>query len=115
MTLNGARIYNEGMEIGHDSEEKIRRIVTAIKSLSPSSDIGMRFLKSGKTYEGLLWGRADNTPIGIYNRGPSMTHVLDTIFRKVNKECSNKRKLRCGNRARKETQTYDHSSMAMAG
>ncbi len=87
MDLNGAKIYSEGVGIGRDCEEKIRQIVSAIKTLSPSSDISFRFLKSGRVYEGLLWGSANDIPIGVYRRGPSMTHVLDYLYSKVKKDC----------------------------
>lgn len=87
MILDGARIYNEGVEVGHDTEEKIRQIVNALKAFSPTSEVSMRFLKTGHIYEGLLWGKTHDVPIGIYNRGPSITHVLDTLQRRVKKEC----------------------------
>jgi hypothetical protein len=87
MVLEGARIYNEGVSIEKESEQKISQIVTALKTLSPASDVSMRFLKYGKVYEGLLWGKANDYPIGAYFRGPSMSHVLDTLYNKVKKEC----------------------------
>ena len=93
MTLDGARIYNDGVGINHQGEEKVRQIMTTIKTLSPSSDVSMRFLKYGKVYEGLLWGQVNGTPIGVYNRGPSLNHVLDTIHRKLKKECSKPRRI----------------------
>ena len=86
MNLHGVRIYNEGVEMGRDCEEKIRKIINVIKSISPSSEVGMRFLKNGHTYEGLLWGKANDIPIGVYNRGASMPHVLDALLRKVKKQ-----------------------------
>ncbi len=87
MNVNGARIYTEGVSIKGECEKKIEHIVSSIKALSPSSEVSMRFLKVGHTYEGLVWGSANNVPIGIYNRGPSMIHVLETLYRKVKKEC----------------------------
>ena len=87
MTIEGVRIYNEGVGIGHDCEEKIRQIMTAVKTVSPSSEVSMRLLKSGKCYEALLWGNADGVPIGVYNRGPTVPLVLDTIYRNVKKQC----------------------------
>lgn len=77
MVLAGARIYNDGVGINHDAEEKIRQIVTAIRTISPSSDVSMRLLKSGHVYEGLLWGKAIDVPIGVYKRGISLTQVLE--------------------------------------
>lgn len=85
MIIDGARIYNDDVGIGHESEEKIRQIVTAIKSLSPSSDIGLRVVKCGRTYEGLLWGKAANVSIGVYHRGCSVGQVLEIIHKKVKK------------------------------
>jgi hypothetical protein len=87
MKLGGARIYEEGIEIGKEGKAKIRQIVKAIKTLSPTSDVSMRFLKSGNVYEGLLWGKAREVPIGVYKRGLTMAHVLDTLQKKVKKEC----------------------------
>ena len=86
MNLAGARIYNEGVEINSDAQEKILKIVNTIKT-APSSEVSMRFLKSGAVVEGLLWGKADGVPIGVYNRGPSMSHVLDTLTKRVKREC----------------------------
>ena len=87
MILNEAKIYFEGLENNHDYDEKIDQLVESIKELSPSPDISMRFLKNRNVYEGLLWGKANDTPIGFYHRGHSMTHVLDSLSRKVKKEC----------------------------
>ncbi len=116
MNLDGARIYNEGVGLGHDCEEKIRHIVSAMKSVSPSSEVSMRFVKSGHTYEGLLWGKANNIPIGVYNRGPSVSHVLDTLLRKVKKECLRIWKLNKGQIKPKEiNQGHGYSPMAMTG
>lgn len=116
MTLDGARIYDEGVGIGQDCEEKIRQIVGAVKTLSPSSEVSMRFLKSGNMYEGLLWGKANDVPIGVYNRGQSMTHVLDTIHRKVKRECLKVWKMSgMSVKSKQKTQFQNHSPMAMAG
>lgn len=87
MILEGVRIYSEGVKISQDCEEKIRQIVGVIKRLSPYSEVSMRFLKSGGVYEGLLWGNASDVPIGVYNRGQSMTRVLDMIYGRVKKDC----------------------------
>ena len=116
MNLDGARIYNEGVGLGHDCEEKIRHIVKALKSLSPRSEVSMRFVKSGHVYEGLLWGKANDVPIGVYNRGPSVSHVLDTLLRKVKKECLRIWKLNKSQIKSKATnQSHEYSPMAMAG
>jgi hypothetical protein len=87
MIIDGATIYNEGVGIGHDCEEKIRQIMTTLKAFSSSSNVSMRFLKTGRQYEALVWGNADDLPIGVYNCGPSLAHVLDTIYNKVKKQC----------------------------
>jgi hypothetical protein len=79
MELDGARIYDDGVEIDKGGEKKIRPIVTSIKTLSPTSDVGMKFVKSGRVKEALLWGKAKDGPIGVYNRGLSLNAVLDTI------------------------------------
>lgn len=87
MILDGARIYDEGVGIDLRNEEKIRRIISAIKQISPSAEISARFLKAGAFYEGMLWGKVNNIPIGAYNRGPTMAHVLESLYRRVKKEC----------------------------
>jgi hypothetical protein len=87
MVLDGVRVYNEGVAIGDGIKSKIRQIVHAIKALSPSSEISMKFIKSGPAYEVLVWGSVNGHPIGLYNRGPSMGLVLETIFRRAKKEC----------------------------
>jgi hypothetical protein len=116
MTIDGVRIYNDGVGVGHDSEEKIRQIATTMKTLSPSSDVSLRVLKSGRTYEGLLWGKAGNQPIGVYNRGPSMAHVLDTLHRKVKKQClKSLRRSGASFKPKHTFQTFDQLSLAMAG
>jgi hypothetical protein len=86
MVLDGARIYSEGIVTGTAVKSKIRQMVHAIKSLSPSSEISMKFTKCGRAYEGMVWGTINGTPIGVYNRGPSIALVLEIIFRtlKVN-------------------------------
>jgi hypothetical protein len=114
MDLDGARIYDEGVGIDKSAEDKIRQIVTSIKTLSPASDVGMRFVKSGRVIEALLWGKAKDFPIGVYNRGPSLNAVLDTIQRKVKKQCLRTRKT---NRAQFQpnNKTYNHSPLEMAG
>lgn len=116
MNLDGARIYNEGVELGHDCEEKIRYIISAMKSVSPSSEVSMRFVKSGHTYEGLLWGKANNIPISGYNRGPSVSHVLDALLRKVKEERLRIWKFNHGQIKPKATnQSHGYSLMAIAG
>lgn len=114
MELNGARIYEEGVEIKQDAREKISEIVKYIKDLSPASDLGMRFVKNGKLVEGLLWGKAKEVPIGIYNRGPSLNAVLDILQRKVKKECLRIKK-EIGNPFRPRNKTYNNPPLEMAG
>ncbi len=115
MVLDGARIYNEGVGINSDCEEKIRQIVNTLKTLSPSSEVSMRLLKSGRVYEGLLWGKANDVPIGAYNRGPSVARVLDTLYGRVKKECLNAWK-RKGMRNHKNIRpNLVNQPMAMAG
>ena len=114
MVLAGARIYNDGVGINHDTEEKINQIVNTIKAVSPSSDVSMRFLRSGPVYEGLLWGTANSIPIGVYRRGVSMSHVLENILKRVRKECVKVCKMSRGNSNRKSS--FNHQGdLAMAG
>lgn len=87
MEIKGARIYDDGVGISREAEEKIRKIVHEIKTVATSTDLGIRFVKNGRMIEGLLWAKADELPIGIYTRGISLSTVLDTIQRKVEREC----------------------------
>lgn len=116
MVLAGVNIYNEGVGISHDAEEKIRQIVNAIKTISPSSDVSMRLLKSGHVYEGLLWGKANNIPIGVYKRGVSLTQVLENMYTRVKRDCLKAMKSSCGHASRRKHK-FDESPdlMAMAG
>ena len=116
MVLAGARIYNDGVGINHDAEEKIRQIVNAIKTISPSSDVSLRLLKSGHVYEGLLWGKASDTPIGVYKRGTSLTQVLENLYTKVKWECLKAWKHSGGRSvARKSDFSKNPDMLAMAG
>jgi len=85
MTLDGARVYFKGMKENNEYHDKIHQIVNTVKSLSPSAKVSMMFLKNGNLYEALLWGKASEVPIGVYNRGQSMAQVLDTLDKKVKK------------------------------
>ena len=87
MNIEGARIYEEGLHIGRDCEAKIRKIVSTIKTLSPSPDVSLRIVRSGRTYEALLWGQADLIRLGAYNRGQSISQVLEKLHGRVKKEC----------------------------
>lgn len=115
MTLEGARVYFEGVRVNHDYDDKIRQIVSTIKSLSPSSEVSMRFLKNGNLYEGLLWGKASDVPIGVYNRGQSMGQVLDTLYRKVKKQSLKVWKMKRTAKSKDRKQPKDHEPMALAG
>jgi hypothetical protein len=116
MNIEGARIYTEGVEIERETESKIRQIVGTLRTLSPSSDVSMRFLKNGRTYEALLWGKADDIPFGVYRRGPSMSHVLGGFYRRVKKTCSKSRMSEGGKvRRLSKHQAIDHGQLAMAG
>ncbi len=115
MTLDGARVYFEGVKVEHEYDDKIRQIVSAIKSLSPSSEVSMRFLKNGSLYEGLLWGKASDVPIGVYNRGQSMAHVLDTLYKKVKKQSLKVLKMKGAAKSKNRTYDQSHEPMAMAG
>jgi hypothetical protein len=114
MELNGARIQEENIKIEKDTQEKINEIIKSVKTLSPKSDLSMRFVKSGKVVECLLWGRVKEIPIGIYNRGPSLNAVLELLKRKVKKEC-----LKIRNESvpqfRVNSKIYNHLPFEMAG
>ncbi len=116
MVLAGARIYNDGVGISHDAEEKIRQIVKAIKTISPSSEVSLRLLKSGHTYEGLLWGKANDIPIGVYKRGASLTQVLENLYARVKRECLKAWKYSSGQSASRKSDSSNNSDLlAMAG
>ncbi len=117
MILNDVKIYFEGLEMNHDYDEKIRQLVDAIKLLSPTPDISIRFLKSRNIYEGLLWGRAGDIPIGFYHRGHSIAQVLESLNKKVKKECLLKLwKMKGAEmKSRQKPQFQKQPPMAMAG
>ncbi len=115
MTLDGAKVYFEGVKVNHEYDEKIRQIVNTVKSLSPSSEVSMRFLKSGNLYEGLLWGKVSDVPIGAYNRGQSMAHVLDTLYKKVKKQSLKVWKMKGPENLKGRTHVHSHAPIAMAG
>jgi hypothetical protein len=114
MNIEGANIYEDGVKLGHDCEDKIRQIVSTLKTLSPSPDVSLRLVKSGRTYEGLLWGKADSVPLGAYNRGASINQVLDKLYGRVKRECVKVWKLN-GAKEKAKFQTYGHETMAIAG
>ncbi len=117
MILNGAKIYFEGLEMNCKYDKKIGQLVDAIKILSPSPDISMRFLKSRNIYEGLLWGKANDIPIGLYHRGHSMAHVLESLNRKLKKECLLKvwKMKGAKMKSKQKPQIQSQPPMAMAG
>ena len=61
------------------SGAKIRQIVNTLKTISFSPEVSLRLVKSSRTYEGLLWGKADNIPLGAYSRGASINQVFDKL------------------------------------
>ncbi len=87
MVVEGAKVYFEGVGATRECQEKVRSIISAIKTISPSSEVSLRFLKNGKVYEALLWGKANNVPLGVYRKGPSLSHVLDHVYQRVKKDC----------------------------
>ena len=116
MNIEGAYIYQEGVSVDHDCQEKIRQIVGMLKTFSPSPEVSLRFVKSGRSYEGLLWGKANGIPLGAYNRGASMTHVVNKLHERVKRECLKGRKANILRpKPNGKNQTYDHSTMALAG
>ena len=114
MNLDGAKIYDDGVEINKGAEEKIRQILNSLKTISPTSDVGMRLVKSSRFIEGLLWGKTKDASIGVYNRGPSLNAVLDRIQRKIKKQCLKIRK-KNGDLIQPKTKTNNHSPLEMAG
>lgn len=115
MTLDGARIYNENVGIGRDGEEKIRRIIKTIQAASKSSDLGLRLLKTGRMYEALLWGKSEDVPIGIYNRGRSINRVLDSLYKKIRKACANGSRGETAKMMRAKDKSFAHEPLPMAG
>ena len=115
MNLSGAKIYFEGVRVTPEYDDKIRQIVSTCQSLSPTSDVSMRFLKNGNLYEGLLWGKANDVPIGIYNRGQSMAKVLDTIYKNLKKQSLKVWKMKSAAPSIKKPHIQSHAPMAMAG
>ena len=66
-------------------------------------------------FEGLLWGKASDVPIGVYNRGQSMAHVLDTLYRKVKRQSLKVLKIKGSAKSKERTYVQSHEPMAMAG
>lgn len=87
MTINGAKIFNQGVLIDHDDKAKITQLVNAFRAVSESPEINIQFLKRGRIYEGLLWGKANSIPVGIYRQGVSVSQVLDHMQKRAQKEC----------------------------
>ena len=83
MFLEGAKIHNEGVTISLENEIRIREIVQATKLISSNAEINLKFLKYGKKCEVLLWGSANDLPIGIYSRGFSIGQALETAHKKL--------------------------------
>jgi hypothetical protein len=94
MVFENSRVYYDGVEIDAVEKEKIHKIIKTLKSMIPSADISLRLLKWGDIYEGLLWGKAEKIPIGIYKRAPTMSLVLENLERRVRRECIRLLKLR---------------------
>lgn len=86
MNLDGVAIYQDGVDMDSDAQEKIKQLIGTVKIFTPNADISLRFLKNGQTYEGLLWGWAGG-PVGLFNRGPSLGAVLEGLRKKIKKEC----------------------------
>ena len=114
MMIHGATIYNEDIGISQDGEQKIRQIMTMLKAIAPAGDLSMKFLKSGRQYEALVWGKANDLTIGVYNRGPSLAHVLDTIYYRVKKQCLKACKSRVDARSKRSSPDKE-SLLAMTG
>lgn len=87
MNIEGANIYEEGVKIEPDCQEKIRQIVSTLRIISPSPKVSLRIVKKGRNYEGLLWGNANDKPLSAYNRGTSVGQVVDRLYEKVKREC----------------------------
>lgn len=115
MTVNGAKIFNDGVWIDRDCEEKIKQIVNVFKAVSPSPEINIRFLKRGKVYEGLLWGSTNSIPIGVYRQGTSLSYVLDNMQKRVKKECLKVLRLSGQILKSKKSCSFSESPSAVAG
>src|SRR4051812_2553693 len=96
MKNNQPRIYTEGFSIDPDCQARLDKIVETVETLSPSPDLGIRLLKAGRIYEGLLWGNAGGQTIGVYNCGPSLPQVLETLRRNIRRKYLKSRKNRYG-------------------
>ena len=115
MKIDGAKVCNEGVLLDNDCQDKIRKIVKAIKAVSLSPEITIQFFKRGKTVEGLLWGKANSIPIGVYRQGVSVSHVLENMQKRVQKECIKVWKLSGHQTHPRKQPSYNHSPSAMAG
>lgn len=86
MTLNGANVYCENVKLDQRSKLRIEEMVASLKEISSDAEVSLKLLKEGDIFEGLLWGRAVDSPIGIYTRGASLNRLLDTLQKKVSME-----------------------------
>lgn len=87
MILNGASVYCEGLELDTKSTDQLKQMVNSLREVSPSAEVSFKLLKDGDFFEALLWGRAIDSPIGIYQRGLSLDRVLGSLHKKVTVEC----------------------------
>ncbi|MGZ3722680.1 MAG: hypothetical protein ACXVA9_07120 [Bdellovibrionales bacterium] len=86
MTLDGAKIYTDEIEFTRECEEKLRQIITAVKILSATEEIGFRCARQGRVFEAMLWANSQENPVGIFRRGHSLKHVLEMIHGKINED-----------------------------
>ncbi|NCN40743.1 hypothetical protein GW916_05780 [bacterium] len=90
------KIDLDGVQLSPEAEKKVFVIKSFMDSFASSSESRLRIIKAGQRYEGLLCGRTIELPIQIYQRGSSISQVLDGIYKLVRKNCSKALKVHHG-------------------
>jgi hypothetical protein len=100
MNIEGTTIHNEGADIRLEHQLRIRQISLAIRALANAAEINLKILKCETThYEVLLWGTVNHLPLGIYSRGSTLSHALDSAAKKVSSYCAKVRAMRTSRRS----------------
>jgi len=77
----------EGFRLSSEAEQKVFKIKKLVALFDSESDLRLRLIKVGERYEGLLYGRTVELPVEIYQRGRSVTEVLDSIYKAIRRHC----------------------------
>lgn len=87
MSNNYITVIADGLELNKDISDKINQIEVVTKKVSKKPQINIKLVKNGFNYEGLLWGKLDQAPIGAFSHGHSPTLVLENLCKRVKRDC----------------------------